>query len=267
MNNRIPYIDAAKGLSIIAVVLSHEFSSVKPLVLFLNSFMLPAFFFLSGVCTNVDKYTFRNFTTHRFKSLIIPYLGLGAIVSALSLIWSDADNVIGNISQSLFSWQTLWFLPVLFLASVIAFAINKLCKSDNKRMFTASILFLSIGSILDYKHIIMAMSLSTTFVAVFYIVLGCVLRKYVLDSKYMLRKSLPFVFALFLLVISTYDSTLNLNGNAINPVYKKVLGSMIGIAWLLLVCKLILDYGNKTSLNYMLVFIKHGGGNYEVCRN
>lgn len=48
MNNqvrvRLSWLDIAKEIAMVAVVFSHEFASVKPLVLLCNSFMLPLFF-------------------------------------------------------------------------------------------------------------------------------------------------------------------------------------------------------------------------------
>ncbi|MCS2583387.1 hypothetical protein NXY00_08980 [Bacteroides sp. BFG-551] len=46
---RLPWLDMAKGVAMVAVVFSHEFASIKPLVLFTNSFMLPLFFIASDI--------------------------------------------------------------------------------------------------------------------------------------------------------------------------------------------------------------------------
>lgn len=54
-NKRLPWLDVAKALAMIAVVFSHEFASVSPLVAIGSSFMLPLFFVCSGYCISAGK--------------------------------------------------------------------------------------------------------------------------------------------------------------------------------------------------------------------
>ena len=74
MKKRIGYLDMAKGLAIILVIIGH--SSFVPLraKILLYVFHIPLFFFLSGFTLNVTKYkTFKEyFCTKRHKTAM-PY--------------------------------------------------------------------------------------------------------------------------------------------------------------------------------------------------
>ena len=77
MNNqvgvRLPWLDIAKGIAMVAVVFSHEFASVKPLVLLCNSFMLPLFFMCSGFCLSPGKYGIVEYFKRKARTLLLPY--------------------------------------------------------------------------------------------------------------------------------------------------------------------------------------------------
>lgn len=118
---RILWLDVAKALAMIAVVFSHEFSSIKPLVLLCNSFMLPLFFMCSGFCLSPGKYGIAEYFKRKARVLLLPYFLLGLTVSLLHVGVNGIDGVVQNIGEELFSWQTLWFLPVLFFADLILY--------------------------------------------------------------------------------------------------------------------------------------------------
>ena len=68
MKKRIGYIDMAKGLAIILVIIGHiSFTpSMGKTILYL--FHIPLFFFLSGFTFSVDKYAnFSSFFWNKFK--------------------------------------------------------------------------------------------------------------------------------------------------------------------------------------------------------
>lgn len=85
VSNRLPWLDIAKGIDMIAVVLSHEFASVKPMVLLCNSFMLPLFFMCSDYCLSPGKYEMFEYLMKKTKALLLPYFILGLIVSLLHI--------------------------------------------------------------------------------------------------------------------------------------------------------------------------------------
>lgn len=77
MSKRIEWIDIAKGILIILVVLGHsEISGVTASVI--NSFHMATFFFLAGMTIKLNENK-NLFIAKRLKGLIMPYIVLAFI--------------------------------------------------------------------------------------------------------------------------------------------------------------------------------------------
>ena len=120
------WVDSAKGIGIILVIMGHLLysSDIPWLNQIIYSFHMPLFFILSGY---VQKKEFKpGFIKNRAKRLLIPYIafsimgilyfGLRLIHQGLSIpeILADFLYVNGEVSN-----HPLWFLIVLFEISVI----------------------------------------------------------------------------------------------------------------------------------------------------
>lgn len=83
-SNRIQWIDCAKGIGIILVIIGHCFTNETPLFV-IHSFHMPLFFILSAVTfrtsTNNDEFVRK--TEKAFRHLIIPY----TIMFCYTVIW------------------------------------------------------------------------------------------------------------------------------------------------------------------------------------
>ena len=137
--NRIPWIDVAKGICMIAVIAGHM--GVKAINLVVFSFHLTVFFILSG-------YTLKNnfsldSLTKRFRSLMVPYF-----VTCFAVTVMDAINLI------LLSGETSFL------------AITKKIGYDITRSLMASGTFKNFGSIDFGGHIGAIWYLPATFFAV-----------------------------------------------------------------------------------------------------
>lgn len=181
--NRLPWLDIAKGFAMVAVVFSHEFASVKPLVLLCNSFMLPLFFMCSGFCISPRKYGIVEYFKRKARTLLFPYFVLGMIVSALH-ISVDGYIVVGhNISDELFSWQTLWFLPVLFFSDIILYSILSKSKDTLLSILGIGILFIMLGIILCCYSFSLPLNLSVIPIAIFFLTVGYGLKRIIIEHK------------------------------------------------------------------------------------
>lgn len=172
-NERNQWIDIAKGITIILMVLGHS-SLPKPISNFIWSFHMPLFFIASGWMTNWEKYSFTDFTKRKIKSLGIPFLCYSAIV----LFWRELAFGGGITTWLQMGWDgyALWFIPVLFFALINARAI---CLMTNKFMRYAIVVgFIAFGYALCYNNIILPWTLSTVPYAVFLVLAGSVLRRF-----------------------------------------------------------------------------------------
>lgn len=124
-NKRLDQLDMAKGYGILLVILGHIIKA-NPYSSLIYSFHMPMFLFLSGIVyrSNVD---FVSFVKEKAKSLLIPYVLFGLLLAAwgilaetlksgfrLQTVWGELEGLILQRQ-----WTSAWFLPCLFLTSVI----------------------------------------------------------------------------------------------------------------------------------------------------
>ncbi len=130
MSKRIEYLDIARGIGILLVVLGHnDLGAVSPFAhQVIYSFHIPLFFFLSGYFINTSI-AFLDYFKKRFHSILTPYLFTIFLIyfTSVSFEKMSFQNAIGRIAKSLYGsinyidWGQLWFLPQLFVVSLYAF--------------------------------------------------------------------------------------------------------------------------------------------------
>lgn len=140
MKQRITYLDTTKALLIALVVIGHVLQyanpeyNILPYTLaqaFIYSFHMSAFFLLSGLLFDTARWkarTWGTFLLRRTRTLLVPYLFFEALAALYkALILREI-----TIPEGLYRMVTLrcnvgadWFLPALFLASVLFFALTR----------------------------------------------------------------------------------------------------------------------------------------------
>lgn len=137
VKTREPWVDIAKGIGIILVVVGHACCPELPHAI-IYSFHMPLFFFLSGlfISRQCEK-GFSIYLKKNFKSLLLPYLYFNIFSIAfhyvMSMIFhkellqgSVFDNIIGifvGMRWGSSYHHVLWFLPCLFFAKLIVYPI------------------------------------------------------------------------------------------------------------------------------------------------
>ena len=127
MSKRIEYIDVAKGITILLVIVGHVEELPSPIKSIIYSFHMPIFFLLSGYFFKKESLSVA--TKKMFRSLIIPYFVVGVfmrlcqitinyfegnpfdyidILSLFGVTWKFGKGV------DLVSVGAIWFLVVLF---------------------------------------------------------------------------------------------------------------------------------------------------------
>jgi fucose 4-O-acetylase-like acetyltransferase len=144
---RVAYIDIARGLGIMLVVLGHTLAEanyhVQNLnVLFLGqliySFHMPLFFFLSGMFFKPDM-RFPDLLKRRFDSLLKPYLFTLFLIYFVSVFYDKnlglstaavriVKALYGNSYYLELYWSQIWFLPALFAINLFAFGFYAIFK-------------------------------------------------------------------------------------------------------------------------------------------
>lgn len=126
---RLKYIDQAKGLGMILIILGHLISLYDPILSISSFFKIIIFYVISGYLESLNTH---NDLKKRFKSLLYPYL-FYSFLAFLSrclffgikdkLAYGMVTGIIDTIT--LRGISTLWFLPTLFVAESIHFITKK----------------------------------------------------------------------------------------------------------------------------------------------
>ena len=129
MEKRIGYIDIAKGLGILIIVLAHnDLAGYHPtLHKFIYSFHIPLFFFLSGMFFRPER-SFGDTARRRFNSLMKPYFFTLFMIYLGEAAFSNMTFpvIAGRIVKALYAtgkyidWVQSWFIPHLFVVSLFA---------------------------------------------------------------------------------------------------------------------------------------------------
>jgi len=161
MAKRIEYMDIARGIGILLVVLGHNDFEVLSLFArqIIYSFQIPLFFFLSGYFVNTSI-SFLDYFKKRFNGLLKPFLFTLFLIYFTSISFEKMgfNTAISRIVKSLYGtghyidWVQLWFLPHLFVVSLYAFLFITLAGRLKNRWLTWGLLLLTLAIGLRFLH-------------------------------------------------------------------------------------------------------------------
>lgn len=178
---RLPFIDIAKGISILLVIMVHV--GVPEPFVGAYAAKVPIFFLISGLF--FKKIVNRGgYITAKFKSLLVPfflyYIGSYILFYSIysfkpNIIWGENTFSITDVftQRNLFNGP-LWFLLSLFEVEAIFYLIYTYIKSELTRALTVFCLT-SIGFILAYRNCFIPLWLDTSCVALMYFYFGYLL--------------------------------------------------------------------------------------------
>jgi fucose 4-O-acetylase-like acetyltransferase len=209
MSKRIEYLDIAKGIGILLVVLGHNDFEVISLFTqrLIYSFHMPLFFFLSGYFINTSV-PFLDFFKKRFNALLKPFFFTIFLIYFTSVSFEKMgfNTAITRTVKSLYGsghyldWVQLWFLPHLFAVSLYAFLFITLVSKLRNRWLTWGILLATLAlavpflnafypfpiSILgkDYELFGLPFSLDLVLVSGFFFILGNEIRQVTTEKTF-----------------------------------------------------------------------------------
>ena len=138
MNERLNYLDTAKGIGIILVVIYHHLLGAEFVNNWISSFHMPLFFMITGYIygyRNDYSKTGKDFIIQKIKGLLYPYFTLSLIVIVWNVIFYNVlfQSVVPDNSTletclltiTTYGYHALWFVPCLFYGSVIFYLLRK----------------------------------------------------------------------------------------------------------------------------------------------
>lgn len=229
MEKRIEWIDFAKGIGIIMVVLGHCFDGKHFHVAVIYSTHMPLFFFLAGLCFKPEKYTLKELAQKRAKQLLIPLISFTVIITILSKV------MLGTPLNLLYRGfpHALWFLMILYMSQLLFWTINKRIKNINIECLLI-IVFAAIGLNFRYNNISLPYSLLTVFSATVFLSSGYLSRNLiktiVLNYHNIAQFAWILLGAILIITVKIFDVRNNLQANTISPSIIGYISAYIGIA-------------------------------------
>lgn len=138
-HDRVVWVDVAKGIGIILVVLGHV-SKNQSLITWIYSFHMPLFFCIAGWLMQKHCGTVifgENYILGKLKRLILPFCEYRIILVAY---WFLIERHFRELDMG-----PIWFLPTIFLAYMIVAVLNPYLKNKTKSIeITAISIFVLI---------------------------------------------------------------------------------------------------------------------------
>ena len=276
MNQRIAWIDTAKGLGLLMVFFGHL--RIPFVSTWVYTFHMPLFFFLSGLVFSNIGGSYWFFVKKKIRRLIIPYFTLGGVIFIFWCILyriegrsaSDYLLMLGGFFAQKHFW-TVWFLAALFFAEVVYGAVNCICK-DNLLTSTYWSVILCLISFGYYRlgGETLPWNIDTALVAQLFLHLGYVLKRLVvkpMDELLNLKKVIGYLsVSLFLILNSIFgylcirlsghslDMSVGMYGNEVCTLLSAICGIMAIVVFShYFTCKWVIWLGQNT----MVLFAWH----------
>lgn len=267
MKQRLDYLDTAKGIAIILVILGHIISPDDYLVRnwrnWLYSFHMPIFFIISGFLINLSNtnISITKFIKKKFNTLIIPYISFALINFCFimyNLYMQQGLNKKIFIVHLIYiiklcGRSAIWFLPCLFISEV-SFKILT-CKISNKylRLIIISSLFI-IPFFIKADPDTLFLVFLRSFTALGFITVGNLLYKPIANINLSIFKTL--IFFIITIFLGLINGSVDLFALTFNNIIMYIINSILGSLSLIFLCKKIslpklITYIGKNSLIIM----------------
>lgn len=266
---RIHYIDFAKGLLILFVIIGHmkvyshifgvdnDVYNIHDLNKLWNGFYMQAFFFITGYCSTFKK-QWKDYIYNNIKGIIVPLICVSFIIHFCRLILG---------SYSIHDWEDsfltisldYWFLNALFLAKIAYYLIAKL--KTNQKIIIALMMYICgfclwkykiFPNIWYFKHALMLIPFMTA---------GEIIRYYKITKKHYIISFCIYLITNLSLLLMGLESTIiafDIHLDWDNLIQALIMGTFGSIA-IIGSCKLInssriLEYIGKNTL---VIFMFH----------
>lgn len=266
---RIHYIDVAKGLAILIVVLGHCAATTigdhSRLFYTIYAFHMPFWFFLSGMLYNSKDW--QSFFSGKVKALLLPYL----FFFILNIFSYQVLNYTDHLQLFQFvRFGGLWFLLALFYVVISYYVLDTYCFKKFQGISRKVVL-----TILAFSFLIVGVeggkdlpisALSTAMVCFFFFHLGVLVREFKGNLNYQTKRDRTIVLGLSLILIFILAYTAPINPVPVDVNYgrygNKVLflvQALLGILGFLLLAAALKKNNNIEYLgrNSLLILVLH----------
>ncbi|WP_288060122.1 acyltransferase family protein [Thomasclavelia cocleata] len=260
MKKRLQWIDIGKGIGICLMYYGH-IGCPDIILRLIYAFHMPLFFFLSGYVLSVDI-PIKKFIKKKLSGLIKPFLIFGTFVILgnfiISLLLNTKYDLFDNLYylfvQQIGTSARLWFIPCLFVSSLICYYILNM----NHGMIYYIVLSIIAWLNVYYFNIRIPWYIDIAIICSFFMLLGFRVK----DLKCELYLNLMHLFFLtiffvILTIINSFfgvvDVAQNFYANPILFYVNAILGIIITINIAMRVKNKIIEYIGYNSLLFMFL--------------
>ena len=286
---RIEYIDIAKGIGIILMVLGHipAFSNnYKFAYKLIYSFHMPLFFIISGFlfkCKNEQNQHIvpgKEYLIKKIRTLLVPYFLFGIPLFLPICLYRDSLDFTTCLKQLLFYPDEidnlaapLWFLQALFFTEIIYFFINRYFSKIFKVIMILFWAFFANYNRVDFL-IRLPFCLNASFVGLLFFQIGVFVRHLEQTNNIMQKLlnlnfiKIVFVFLfLCVLVLLNSQTEMRLYLYGIVPLF--YLNAILGYILIINVSKIIFKLSTANKQQQLINVLKNIGKNgiLFVCLN
>lgn len=275
-NQRLPYVDVAKGIAIWLMIVGHQYINEQTAI-YINSFHIPLFFFISGMFFRKEKPFFQNLES-AIRSLLIPYVyfslinlsicwispyvhpelyfnmtGIDIFKAAINGIFIGVDRVT---PISFLPLGPLWFLMALFVIRVYCSAMSSMIKRDllwalASIVVSITLFFILLTDVYSMKYGMMAVP---------FFIAGYLMRK--VDYIHLNYKPLILLLLLlyFIFIVPLNGMCGSLGGHYGNSMIVYYFNALVGILMALLLSTYITcknGYIQKVGRNTLVILGMH----------
>lgn len=192
VNDRVVWIDMAKGYGIILVIIGHW--DIPYITDFLYAFHIPLFFFLSGIFFSL-KNDFVSFMRNKIHHIVIPYFCLGISVIIANLIFSRGlhfritdmvEEFVCLVVQE--RYTTLWFFACLLMVNLLMYPMIRYIR--NRKICDLCCFGLCICGIVLWRNgaIVLPWNIDAALVMLPFFYIGFRLKYFITSPKIVINK-------------------------------------------------------------------------------
>ena len=241
------WIDIAKALGIIFVLIAHAIPKENLLWISINQFHMPLFYLISGYLYRC-KGSFKTFLYKKINALYVPYIICSLLMYFLFVLMKQESYGILSVIKIVIMYQSgpllgaTWFIPVLFY-SIIGFdLLNRIIK-NNTLIRTICIGMMVVGAVHTFPA-----RISNCLVAIGFICLGTIVRR--VDDIVKIPEWVSMPFFGIVLLVSTF-SRVSVSTNTYTYPLLFIIIAIIGSYATILLSKLIDRMANGTLKKHL----------------
>ena len=271
MNKRIAYIDIAKGLGILVIVLAHnDLAGYHPtLHKFIYAFHIPLFFFLSGMFFRPER-SFGETLRRRFNTLLKPYLFALFLIYLGEAVYANMTfpNIAARIGRALYAtgwyidWVQLWFIPHLFAVSLFAWIAWRVLFGRLQRdwlRWLALLAMLAVGvvtmpffwpfvaPVIGGEYYGLPFSLDLVFASGFFFIIGYEVNRKPLETFFASPVVLAASMGLLVAMIWFLPPMLDFNTRTYPSLWANTLEALLGITLILSLARNLEKWSEKLA--------------------